>query len=733
MSSLSDNTIQDIESGVLSNFVHEFNVARRHVLSYPGNHPIIAASSEKVLTLLRELLGNNPEITIGIAKDTLIAGDSLLDKSNHAYRNLARLLFSHGIATITFSARLTAAELINFCKIISVKREAIDAKGGIAAIMKMAAITGITLTAIDYSAFLATESGLNNEQPEVLPDRIFESIWQEFVVSLLQGTLVKKSDLSNVHIGLTPAELAEMLNKKLNTAEDNKEKHVSNEQILAAFIQHLEQHPHDSHKEELLRRLNALVSHLSPDLRNQLLSSVFKSLAEKKELAEAFLSQIPEEAIIDTLDAMILKKESLPPMLFSLIGKLSSNLAVKASQMAFELGGSETEELKNKLRELFREESHDKFTPESYQAGLNSVLTDKKALHLGRAELETLKQSLNTHSIENQVSRILLDIINNGFDELGGEIMLKNLVDLSSYFLSCGDFAALMQMYDRLSSQADKENVERYHEILQLFNEPDFVLEVIQGITFWGKTKYQEIGNLIIKIGASFIGPILDRLAEEQNMSLRRYYMDILQRIGDRGREEIIARLRDNRWYFVRNLVLILRNFDANLVIPHIRRLTNHPHSKVKQEAIKALLFLQDSEADRLLLRDFASGDRETVINAVRLAEQSKHAEVIRCLTDFLTRGGLSGLECELKSAVIHSLSMIGSPTTIPVIESFLRSRSLFRSKQLNGLKIEAVRSLNRYPKHLAVPLLNDIIKSGHRTIRESARETIQGIQGGES
>jgi HEAT repeat protein len=237
---------------------------------------------------------------------------------------------------------------------------------------------------------------------------------------------------------------------------------------------------------------------------------------------------------------------------------------------------------------------------------------------------------------------------------------------------------------------------------------------------------------LIDRVGEPFIAPILDRLAEEQSMSLRRYFMERLHKIGPAVKDAAIPRLRDSRWYFVRNLILVLRDLDDPLVIQHIRRLTRHPHTRVRQEAVRTLLHFRDPEADTQLLRDMADSDREVLINAVRLAEHSKNPAVLKHLIRLLSSGGLTGFDYELKSAAIHSLGMIGNPTAIPELEQFLKSRTFFRTGQLNRLKSETVQSLKHYPSQSVIGLLRGISKSGQSEIRQIAEEIYRNLLGGD-
>jgi HEAT repeat protein len=131
-------------------------------------------------------------------------------------------------------------------------------------------------------------------------------------------------------------------------------------------------------------------------------------------------------------------------------------------------------------------------------------------------------------------------------------------------------------------------------------------------------------------------------------------------------------------------------------------------------------------------MRDMASSDRETQISAVRLAEYSRNPEIPRLLLEFLGKGGFKGLDFELKSTVIHVLGIIGNPTSLPGLEKFMSSQSMFRARPLNRLKVEVVQSLKNYPRKEVVDFLKKIADTRNNEIRLAAEEVYRTLQGGE-
>jgi len=474
-----------------------------------------------------------------------------------------------------------------------------------------------------------------------------------------------------------------------------------------------------------LDRLTACINQLNPELRRQFLTSTFRALPSQSELAEEVVQRFPSEVILDALDEISASQSSLSPIVLSLVGKMASHaspgetkspMAGRPAPAAREFGDN--------LAMIFREGENESFLPAAYQQALHSIVASEGISPLEQEDVAELKATLASHCVETGVSAVILEIIKARPDDCQPEMLQRNLMDLCSYFLEMGDFASLTVMHDRLTAlqpAGDGGEAFRPDAVLAMFVQPEFVAEVVRGLTVWGKAKYDEIQQLILRVGVPFVGPLLDALAEEQNMSLRRFYMDRLQELGAVAREATLGRLRDNRWYFVRNLLVLLRNMDDPSVVRHISRLHQHPHPKVRQELLKTLLHYQDPEADRLLLSSLTGKDREQRLIGIQLAVQSRNPDVVTLLLGFLEKGGITDYDYELKSAVVRTLGEMGNVDALPELVKLLRSRNLIHAQKHDRLKLDVVNSLVNYPPAWVGYLLDELCRGENREIASAA------------
>ncbi len=695
----------DLDTKVLGQVLYSLNISRHHVVSYPENHPIIEASATKVIGLFAELFKYADELTLGIARDVLLVGDGVLERSNPVYKELAGSLFQHGIASVSFKKGLTLEELLLFLKKLSIRREDLLEQGGLAGALADSGIRGVELKAVDYRAFQSTEMISIAAKGGGEGD----SLWESFIGGLLEGSL-ETAESGPAACSLDPQALADFVSTR--RAEADSGKAASYEANIVSFMKKLDsEQVEGSMRKEVLAKLASFIEKLSPEVRKVFLSSAFRSLATRKQWVEDILNQLQNETLLDLLQQIEKDQMVVPQAIMTLLSQAAHHR--DQAEAARKVSANRTiseDEIQNRLKVLFREERADEFVPSSYQDTLKSVVkTVPKKAPFGRY-LEEFKSSLSSHFVEKQVCAIILELIDTiDPDEQQSLTLSRNLNDLLGYFLETGDFQALRDAHVRLSlfdNETAPFTLPLATEAVAFMKTPEFVQAVLEGLDLWGKEKHDQIRALIRCVGAPFAEPLLELLADEDSLSMRRYYMACLGEMGEAASEAVAARLHDRRWYFVRNLVVLLRETNDRRILTPVGRLVGHSHPKVHLEVMKTYLHFNDPKADRYLLKELAAADLERKLNAVRLCGGSRSAEVLREVVNllFLKRGGEELFE--LKKGAIKALAEIGNPAVLTDLEEFLDSKNLRNPILHNRLKSAIVRSLGGYSSPKARALL---------------------------
>jgi hypothetical protein len=675
-----------IEAKALASLITELNIARRNSNAYPKGHPVIAVSLAKVLRVYDNLLQEHDEIILGVTSDSLMVDGVVLEKSNLVYKDFSRVLFERGIGALLFHKGMTIGELGNFTTILGLKREQIHKHGGIKQIWDKAGITAMTIRPIRYDLFKATDpDSITVDKGSVQADRL----WDRFARELTLGSLATGE---SGETRFDPEILAKILNQKFIEGS------IGESEVRAAITAFFESESvntlPDTPSTDRYEKLAVFISNLSPEMRRQ-----FEDISHER--------------------------LSVSPVVFGLLKRLGTK-ARQPQNRYKEISGEN--EVSQKIKTIFRELDSEEFASDDYQRKLYRIIASDQVPRLGMEEVPDLMTTVETRAIEGSIGQILMNLVREGIESPEERnLLLQNLADMFGFFLMTGDYGQLLAMINQLSDGTFP--LETQYRLREVYGRREFLEEILDGLTIWGKRHYGDIRSLIIKIGYPFVETLLDRLAEEKNMSIRRFYIDLLIEMGPMTQVPIINRLRDTRWYFLRNLLIILASQKDPSVVTQIRPLLRSEDHRLRHEALKTLVYLRDPQAEKLVMVDLNSQNQELLASAIQLAERCDSPAIAAKLTVLLAQGGYSQSECDRKCSIVHALGEIGRAEVLPELARILGSRSLFHSRQLTKLKSDIIASLPKYPATDSRPLL-ERFASGSGDISHLAEEALRIISG---
>lgn len=717
---ITDDYGSDFDPKVLARLLFLFNIVRRHVITYPDEHPLIAHALQNFLLQLDELLEFSDEVTLGIARDILLIGNSTLEK-NAVFKDLAQTLFACDIAALTIRRSVSKQELCIFFRLLGESSDNIRALGGFSKLLREQGVSGVGVLDIDYTAFHATELDVIKvaESEEELEAR--ELPWDGFISALTAGQLDPDGEEFSVS-SIDPALLANLMNQKeldpegddTGTKQDEATAE-SYDTTITSFFKQLDREDIDATaREDSLRKMSLFIDRLNPELRRQLLSSTFATLGGHADMAETVVSGLSAETLMDIVEDVSNDNIEIPPGLFNLVSHLARTDAADTgpARVIQKHDGVSDEVLDERIRTIFKSAgTPGDFIPEYYQTFLEDVLNTEKIDNLPQEIIDEMAEGLSGHNIETAVMEVVLEVIDAEPMSEQSDLLTLNLTDLVRYFTEVGDFTSLITVYDRLNRHREESeafSIPIAEQTLELYTDQEFVEMVLDGFMVWEQTKHDEIRQLILHVREPFIEPIIDRLADADNMSTRQFLMELLYEIGDPAKQAAIGRLHDKRWYLVRNLVILLRRYNDPEVMQPLRFLIGHKHPKVHLEAMKTYLHFADPKADRYLIRELEAEDPQRRRNAAFLARNSKSTEVHKSLLGLLGNN-VYDPEYETRTVVVKSLGEIGSPEFLPALRQALKGRSLLHPTLFSQYKKLIVNSLSLYPAQAVQPILNEL------------------------
>ena len=706
VSSIADPAFTLDHAQSLAALAGDLNISRRNFTSYPSGHPLVESSIQKLRESFKGVCQGGISVQLGITRDGFLLGTDYIEKGNQICRNVASFFFDRGIASLLILQPPSQDELLSLLKVLVLKREDVFGGGGIEAIWKNTGINSLQINAVRYDRFSGTEElHLTTESKESRK----LSLWEQ-VVKLLVTSELGISSIDNFG-NFKPEVLAARINadfsQRLGEGSGLSNSTLQSLTTLVGGL--LSESAEDSSSQDAngsggenadsIRpergELAAFIRALDPVLRRQILNGFCETVPEDQSRE---LSRFLGKELMQQTYATAEEYAGAPRVLQNILKKLLPNMAT-----VYQIGSSD-DEAAQKLRTLLQEHHLETFMPDGYLQGLLESLKPGTIKPLEPKETTLLLQTLSPQFIDSRGSELLLQLVIADPTGAGARDLIRNLAELCGHFLETGDYGQVLKV---LHQAADPRLPQQLRVALRdAFCRREFLDEILSGLKIWGKPKYDQVSQLILVLGRAFIEPLLDHMANEDNMSLRRFMIDRIQSFGAEARPALLARLTDHRWYVLRNIINVLKPVIQKEDVESIRPLLRHTNEKVRHEALRLLMQLGDQSAQRQVLRYLDSDDREIQLQAISLIDRSAPPEISNKLMFLINSGGFTTLDCEVKAAAVHVLGDIGRVDFLPELAKVLGTRSLLAYKALNKLKVEIVRSIEKYPATAAIPLL---------------------------
>ena len=722
-----------LDTALLSEAVIELNISRKNVGIYPPGHIQIAKSIERTYQILQKMLEIRAEMTLGVAKDTLLVGQDYLDKKNPVYRDFALSMSQHEIASVTFVHGLDKDELVRFQRILTTKPEDIRASGGITKVIADAEIPHIRIQSIDYDSFHFTEEQeIFKASARVRGEEQSDSnVWQDFVTHLSAGTLVGSGQGVSAKDAelIDPAELARLLNERKLDAKSAVE---SYDQIISTYVRGTaEKKELTQEQSKTLANMNSLLRDLHPELRKQFLSVAFKHIAGRPGShveADAVIGGFTDDMVIEMLGQANAEGREISPTLAGLVSKLAqarrdTPTGPQHDKNVKPITGSAASAFQTEhMQKLFDREKYEEYVIDDYQALLKHLSEGATTAAVEEFPLEEHMKSLEDEHLDFQIGRALLAFLEEDIDEEDYREFAQKIVALMPQFLETGNFELLWRLLDALRRHSTEKQVQGIRdcadEAKKLFSDPQFIAKALNSFDRWMREKGQEASGLIQALGPDTIPGLMDIFCEDDAVGGRRILFNLLCLFGDPAVREAHKRLRDPRANTVRNLLMFIGRAGNASSIPQVKPLLRHQDPKVRIESLRILVKFKDPGA-LLLLRDaIHDKDPDFAFQAVVLGGQYRIADVTEDILSKIKRVILFETDYVENEEIIRVLGNIGDPRAIPDLEKLARATWSLYTQSLTHMKETIYTSLERYPREKLAGLISIGEKLNSDTIR---------------
>ena len=153
-----DPTLPPAIAAGLAEFARSCKAAARAVSLYPGQHPAIGLSLDRLIETAGHMTAGGP-VTLDVRPATLLIGGARLPKPDTAVAELADLLHRHLIGALTVNAGVDAGSWRTLLLLLARTPDEVRNDGGIAHLWATAGGPSLEIREIDYAEVLREKRG----------------------------------------------------------------------------------------------------------------------------------------------------------------------------------------------------------------------------------------------------------------------------------------------------------------------------------------------------------------------------------------------------------------------------------------------------------------------------------------------------------------------------------------------------------------------------------------------
>ena len=619
----------------IQGFLRETSACLRIFALYPKGHPARGPALERTSKKIEDLLKDRGSVYFGVSEEELIVFTE--DEKEHRLdTDLAGRLHQQGILTVKIDSGLTQNDLGLFLRCLSRAQQAISGDQSIQESLQEAGISKISLTMVDYRKIL-------EQEPSAAPDQSHTDLWMALI---RQGQEVNEG----------------ALRKMAGSFQDPSQYRIFRTRIQKSLEGSSAEGTPDISK--TMSKIQQEIFSRLPSSEQETFSKNLAGLALSGEPASSGSNGGMEEALVNYSDEMLLhvlagavvlkgKIDNRISTTFQNVLKdktregsllsIADQYAKKKSSAVY------SPEVWEQIRKFILSGSEDQFMSHEY----HQVLDHLHAYHLedlresiGMDYLHEVQSSLHPGVLKQIRREMLCDLI---LEETREDLIDGPLAELRSCLSEYARKRDMKQILKTLESvfhqgvQIPPLKKKKMDAALALDEESAWIAPLIREIGNMGSDDLSMLKKIFSYCRQGLPVFLVRQLGEERSIAGRKRLSLLLVDIGQDALPAIIPSLSDDRWFLVRNLVMILGKIGDPSRI----------------EDLVPLLYSRDYRIQREVIYTLSSFGSDRAVHPIRKI--------------LLNRNNLA--EPRLRTIAAQALKRIGTPKSRKVLQDGLEDR----------------------------------------------------------
>ena len=676
-------------------FTTRLSTAMKSLRIYPAGSEIPRKNAQEALDILNDAFGQDEHVELGVTRVGLVYAGSTVFPRSQGFQSFSREFYKRNLAAVRFHRGVTPDEILRFASLIIMPPEALAAQGGMEPSLSELGVVNISVTEAAtriVETVLPGDAGPYDVEayPDVPEERPVDDILEEAGGDQTRDHRVLMRVLRD----------RRAVAKYLDEARDREPESGMDE--LARRVLKLAR----STREELPADQAAVLDVIAEaimELRPQDRSDFYEEhLLEQGRMDEAIAAIIDRLGVEEIVNCIVSQIDETPEALTGLSRAVRNLALMNVNADKEEMLGLAVDRLKARgfsevhIEELGEEIAPPKITgadqrrraaagPVETVLRLVDMAPDASDVFVYDDAVEPLRAEATRGTTDGDVISALVAIATMETRDQEFSAVMSMLEDSVGVLVDAHEADVAADVAESLSAVAagpdvTPEHRERMLRVVNSIASPESLARVTTALRRYrsDSAEYLACRRLLGVLGASMIDPLLEVLADEQDMSARKALIDLISSSAHDYIPALGARLTDHRWYLVRNVVAILGTTRSTEALPFLQRTLRHSDARVRRETIRGLAAIRGPMADSILAAALNDADAQNVQAAARYLGLVGARSSVAGLEQLALGESLGNHETPARVEAIGALAKLGSPTSVPVLTELARKHGLF-------------------------------------------------------
>jgi len=229
-----------------------------------------------------------------------------------------------------------------------------------------------------------------------------------------------------------------------------------------------------------------------------------------------------------------------------------------------------------------------------------------------------------------------------------------------------------------------------------------------------------EIRQYLLLLGTQSLTQMIQVLGEINDRKQRRLLCEILAEIGKQDIDALAEALNDEKWYLVRNIVMILGMTKDPGSVKYLEKVLKHRDVRVRRESIRALEGISSGETKDLFIAALEDSDSTVRIAALRALRRLKAQGLFELLSRNISRDELKNKTFAEKKELLETIAVLGGEEAFPLLSELFKKKGLIEKDEITEIRASAAYGLGLLKSKEAILMIEKETNSKKSLLRES-------------